>query len=77
MEQRMNDINAPFAKVGTALGAGGGASIVNVVAERTSFLPQTLGEYLACASAAIAIIYTGALFLEWVVKKIIRGGFAK
>lgn len=77
MEQRMTEIHAPFLKVGTALGAGGGASVVNVVQEHSRFLPQTLGEYLAAGSATLAILYTGALFIEWLWKKLIRGGFAK
>lgn len=79
-----DNIHAPLLKAGTAIGAGGGASAVNLVvttaeevAGRSSFLPTTLGEYLAAGSATLAIIYTAALFIEWLWKKIVRGGFAK
>lgn len=77
MEPRMNDIHAPVAKGLTALGVSGGTSIANVVAERSSFLPQTLGEYLAAGSAGLAMLYTMVLFAEWFWKKVIKGRFGQ
>lgn len=77
MEHRMTDIQAPVPKAVTALGASGGSSAVSMIVERTSFMPQTFAEYLACLSAGVAIIYTSCLLIEWVVKKIVNRGFAK
>ena len=83
MEHKVT-IQAPIFKATTALGAGGGASFVNVsqetiqkVATQVSFLPNTLGEWLAAGSATVALLYSGAMFAEWLYKKIILGGWGK
>lgn len=73
----MTEIQAPLAKASMALGTGAGSSAVAILTEKTSFLPHTLPEYLACLASILAIAYTSALFVEWVWKKVVKGGFAK
>lgn len=83
MEHKVT-IQAPILKATTALGAGGGASVLNIsqetvqkLSQASAFLPNTLGEWLAAGSATIALLYSGCMFAEWLYKKIFLGGWGK
>lgn len=83
MESKVT-IQAPIFKATTALGSGAGASALNIspdtvqkVASHVAFLPNTLGEWLAAGSAAVALIYSGCMLVEWLYKKIFLGGWGK
>lgn len=77
MEHKVTEIQSPIIKAVMSLTGGVGTSVGAKAAAVSAFLPNTLAEWIAAGSATVAFLYSTALFIEWLYKKIFLGGFGK
>lgn len=66
------EISFPIRKACTALAAGVSTSALSMTQEVQSFLPTSLGEWLAAGASGVALIYSLHLMGEWYWKKFWR-----